>query len=89
MAKVDCKKAGITLGIFVAILHIAWSFVVAIGLGQWAADFVLSLHFISMTVKVTAFNPATAIGLVVLALIGGFIMGWILAYVWNWADKRK
>ena len=87
--KVNPKQAAMALGAFAAIVHLVWAIVIAIGLGQWCANFVLGLHFFGLAFTVLPFNAVTALGLVVFAFVGGCVLGYVLAYLWNWAKKFK
>jgi hypothetical protein len=83
------KHTALTVGLFAAIMHILWSLAVAIGFGQGWTGWVLSLHFLSMSVTITAFNFVTAITLAIFAFVAGAVVGWIFATVFNWVGKKK
>ena len=65
-ATVNPYKAGLVLGSFVGLWHLAWSLLVATGAAQWLLDWVFYLHFLNNPLHVGAFNLATAIALVVI-----------------------
>ena len=82
------NKLGLTLGIFFALLHAIWAILVGFGAGQKLIDLILPLHFIDMMISIATFNIGTAVLLVILAFIGGYIAGWLFAVIWNWVTKR-
>ena len=83
MNAVNRKKVALVVGSFAALMHVIWSTLVAFGWAQSYLDFVSGLHFIQSQHVVLPFNIATAVELVVLALIIGYIVGFILATIWN------
>ena len=88
MTTLNAKQTGLTLGLFAAILHALWAIVVALGFGQALTNWKLGMHFISMSVTITAFSIGTAIMLVVMAFVGGYVIGWLFANLWNWSAKK-
>ncbi len=88
MGKLNKNKLGIVLGIFVGAMHAIWVLAVALNVGQKFLDFILPLHFIDNLYSVMTFNIATALMLVVMATVGGYVMGWLFAALWNWVDKK-
>lgn len=74
---------GITLGVFFALLHAIWAFLVATGIGQRIFDWIFPLHFIDNMYYILDFNLATAVFLVIAAFIGGYVMGWLFAAMYN------
>ena len=82
------NRVGLTLAIFFALLHAIWAVLVGFGAGQKIIDLVMPLHFIDMLVNITTFNIGSAVLLVVLAFIGGYITGWLFVAIWNWIIKK-
>lgn len=72
------------MGSFLGIWHLVWSLLVAVGLAQWLMDWVFRLHFIQPPYKLTEFKPALAVLLIVVSSAFGYLMGWVLAAIWNW-----
>lgn len=85
----NARKVALALGSTVALIHVAWSLIVAIGLGQSLVTFVHTIHFVEPIVVITPFNLGVAILLVVLAGIAGSIIGYLFATVWNLIHKNK
>ena len=86
MAELNKKQVGLTLGIFAAIVHLVWLIAVAIGV-QKAVDWILLLHSIKLDLVLTNVVLLNAILLIVVAFIGGYVVGWIFAAIYNWSAK--
>lgn len=81
--KINANRLGMTLGIFVALWHLVWAVLVGIGIAQDMIDWVLPLHFISLTVPMITFSWLNALILIIAGFIGGYIIGWVFAALWN------
>lgn len=81
--KISKNKTGLTFGLLVSFLHVCWSILVAIGLGQVLVNFILNVHMIAMPVAVMPFNLVSAITLVIVTFVVGYIFGWLMAFFWN------
>ncbi|MBA3732889.1 hypothetical protein H0W91_00760 [Patescibacteria group bacterium] len=79
----NTQKAGLTLGVFAGTMHLFWSLMVAFGLAQGYLNFVLKMHFLNNPFTVQAFNISNAILLIVLTSVIGFVVGTILATIYN------
>lgn len=86
--KLDPQKTGLALGSLAALMHVVWSLLVALGLTQGWMDWVFSLHFLNNPYTVAPFDVVTALMLVVLAGIMGFVVGWVFATIWNYWQKK-
>ena len=89
MGKLNKNQVGLVVGVFAALMHLVWALLVAIGLGQTVVDWVLPLHFIDMLATILTFSLVNAVILIVMAFIGGYIIGWVFAALWNWLGKVK
>lgn len=87
MHKVHPNRLGMVVGGFYAIMHVVWSLLVAFGLAEAWIDFFTSMHFVNPTYSLDEFSLLRAVGLVVLAAAVGYIMGALLAVLWNWASR--
>lgn len=85
MVKISLNKLGLTLGIFFAFMHLIWAVFVGINMAwaQMFVDWIMPLHFIDMLVNIMSFSFGSAILLVILAFIGGYIMGVVIGAIWN------
>lgn len=81
--KLSGNHVGLTLGFFFAILHALWALAVGLGLGQSLIDWIFPLHFIDMACSLLAFSFLNALFLIILAFVGGYVLGWIFAWLWN------
>jgi hypothetical protein len=66
-----------------------WSLLVALGLAQLVIDWIFRLHFIQPPYTITAFNLGTAVTLIVVTSVIGFVMGWLFAAIWNLLHSRE
>jgi len=80
-------KLGLTLGSFAGLVHLVWVILVALGIAQPLADWTHKMHFLESSYAVMPFSAGGAIGLVLLALVVGYIVGRILAAIWNWVNR--
>lgn len=71
------------LGAVLGGIHLVWSLLVAFSLAQGMIDFMFRLHFIQPVFKVGAFDAVTAVTLVAVTALVGYIIGHIFGVVWN------
>lgn len=86
--KLDPLKTGLGLGSLIAAMHLVWSILVALGLAQGWMDWVLSLHFLNNPYTVGSFDFVTALILIVVTGMVGFVVGWVFANIWNYWQKK-
>ncbi|MDP3779122.1 MAG: hypothetical protein Q8R30_03730 [bacterium] len=80
-------KVGVVLAGFLGLWHVIWSLLVALGMAKSVIDMALGLHFISISYTILPFDLGTAIGLVAMATIVGYVIGWVFAALWNWMRR--
>ena len=85
----NARKAGLAVGFFLGALHALWSLLVATGLAQALIDFVFWLHFIRPVFMIDPFEPVRALLLIGFTSLVGFIIGYVLAVVWNAMHKAQ
>ena len=83
------KQTATAFGTLAAFVHVVWSALVATGFAQGWLSFVLGLHFLESPATVGAFNLTTALTLIAVTFIVGYVFGIVFARVWNWAGKQK
>ncbi|MFH0829979.1 MAG: hypothetical protein V1887_02340 [Candidatus Aenigmatarchaeota archaeon] len=83
------KKVAMALGVFVALIHLFWSVLVASGIGQFWVNFMLAMHMISLPIVIGPFNALYALGLLVMTFVAGYVMGYVFALVWNYFAQCK
>ena len=88
MAKLNANQVGLTLGLFAALVHLVWLIAVAIGV-QKLIDWVLLLHSIKLDLVLTNVVILNAVLLIIIAFIGGYVVGAVFALIWNYAGKCK
>ena len=84
MRHINPFKAAASVGSVVAIWHISWAALVAIGWAQTVFNFILSVHFIQLDYRLAPFNLSTAALLIAIAFAAGAFFGFVFACVWNW-----
>jgi hypothetical protein len=87
--RVTPAKAGLALGAAIAVLHAAWAVLVLSGWAQPLADFLFWIHFIQPVYVIMPFDLGRAGLLVLVSGAGGFILGWVLAQMWNLLQSRS
>lgn len=83
MHHISPKNAGFALGALIGLWHALWSALVAFNLAQPLIDFIFRMHFIAPIYAIEVFDFVTALELVVITSIIGFIVGYIFALIWN------
>ena len=80
-------RVGLSVAIFAGLIHAFWEILIFLGLAQRLLDFKLMMHSLNNPFVVSPFNLGTAIELVVLAIIGGYIVGALFATIFNKFSK--
>jgi hypothetical protein len=83
MANISKSRTGVVVGALIGLGHVMWSVLVAFGVAQWVINWIFRLHFIQPPYTITAFNFGTAVTLIVVTSVIGFVMGWLFAAIWN------
>lgn len=86
--KLDPQKTGLVTGSLAGLVHAVWSLMVFLGLAQGWMDWVFSLHFLENPFTVGTFNLVTALILIVVTSIVGFVAGFVFANIWNYWQKK-
>lgn len=88
---INKHKLGLVLGLFFAAIHAVWVLCVALmsGLMQRSLDWIVSLHFLKPFYVLTPFRAFSAVLLVVVAFIVGYVVGWLFAALWNVVKVKK
>ena len=80
---------GLIVGLFFAIVHAFWSLIVALGFAQLFLDWIYSLHFMNNPFEILNFDMITAVTLVGVTFVCGYLFGWIFSAVFNLLHRRK
>ena len=89
MTRVRKSTAGVVVGSLIGLWHLIWTVLVAVGLAQLVIDWIFRLHFIQPPYTITAFNLLTAVTLIVVTSVIGFVVGWLFAAIWNWLYSHE
>jgi len=81
--KINANKLGLTVGYFAALMHLVLIILVALGVANAYLGWILPLHFLSLNVSFVAFDLLTAVMLLIAAFVGGYVAGWVFAYIYN------
>lgn len=88
MKQLSTHGTGMTLGSFAALVHLVWLIFIGFGWAKGFADWLLSLHMLNLTVKMAAFSWGTAIMLLIVTFIIGYLFGWVFAGIWNYFHHK-
>ena len=74
---------GIVVGLFLAVVHIAWATLVAVGWAQPLMNFVFWAHFITPPYHIEPFALARAGALIGFVFAVGLVLGVVGGWLWN------
>lgn len=77
----DSNSWGMIVGVFMGGFHLLWALLIASGLAQPLMDWIFGLHMIQPVYVIAPFNILTAITLVVVTFVVGYVMGSVLALI--------
>ncbi len=83
MEKLNKNAVGLSLGIIFLIVHLLWIIAVVGGFAETLIVWWNNSHFIHTNMTVTNFYIGTALLTLIRAFIGGYIIGWIFAFIYN------
>lgn len=83
MERIGVNRAGLTLAVVLAGLHVIWGGLVAIGAAQPLIDFVFRIHMMEADAVVGEFAFGPAILLLLVTAAVGYGVGAALAATWN------
>ncbi|MFH1392978.1 MAG: hypothetical protein ABIG73_01155 [Patescibacteria group bacterium] len=72
-----------------AIVHAVWSLMVLLGMAKLFMDWILGLHFLSFQYSIDPFAFLSALMLVIVAGVFGYIVGYIFGWLWNLAHRTS
>lgn len=87
-APISVNRAGLILASFLGLFHLAWALLVALGFAQAILDFIYRLHFLNNPFTIQTFELGTAALLVIVTAACGYVLGAVLAWLWNLIQKR-
>lgn len=77
------NRMGLTFGILAALLHLVWAILVLVGVAQAYLDWIFPMHMIGNVFQVASFSIINTILLVIIAFIGGYILGWLGSWIYE------
>ncbi len=83
MQTIGKNSAGLAVGLFFGLAHLAWTILVALNWAKPLMEWILHLHFVEMPLTFQPFAFGTALVLVAVTFVVGYIAGWVLAALWN------
>lgn len=78
---------GLVVGAMFAAVHALWSLLVALGLAHSLMSASMRLHMVSASVSVLPFSLGSAVVLVVVTGVFGFVVGWVAGAIWERCGK--
>lgn len=81
---INKNKLGLAFGTFLGIWHFVWGLLVLSGLSQSLMNIVFRLHMIEPPYTVVPFDFGTAVALILVTSMTGYLSGWVLGAIWNW-----
>ncbi len=85
--KLSKSRLGLVFGVLLSAAHLGWLVMVLTGVAETVLDWVLEMHFMSFTYSILDFNYLSALLLLVMTFVAGYVAGFVLAAVLNWAKK--
>lgn len=87
MQEINKNAAGMAVGLLFGVLHLGWAVLIAINQAKPLMDWILGLHMMSLSYTIHPFSVGTAVLLVVVTTVIGYIVGWVAAALWNAVKK--
>lgn len=83
MQEINKNSAGLAVGLFFGLAHLGWAILVALKLAKPLMDWILSLHFMELSYTIQPFVIGTAVFLVIVTFVVGYVFGWVITALWN------
>lgn len=87
MNQVNAHKVGLVVGGMLAIWHAVWALLVLVGVAKLFLDWIFSLHFLNFQYSINPFSLGTALLLVIVTGVIGYVVGAVLGWLWNMVHK--
>ncbi|MFH0814635.1 MAG: hypothetical protein V1902_00880 [Candidatus Falkowbacteria bacterium] len=83
MKKMCKNSVGLTLGLFVALIHLFWAILVAANIAKPLVDWSLSMHMLQLDYSILVFDFGKSAMLIVMTFVCGYVCGWVFSAIWN------
>jgi hypothetical protein len=83
MSRLNKNKTGLALGAYFVVLSLIWVIAVALGWAQPFINWVCKIKFVQPVYTIAPFDWGTAVILLIFSAVLGYILGWVLATIWN------
>ena len=83
MKELNTQAVALIFGFFLSGFHLLWSLLIMAGLAQPLLDWVYWLHMLNNPFRVAAFSFTTALWLIVVTFLVGYVAGWFFSLIWN------
>lgn len=81
------NRLGLMFGALLSAAHLLWLVLVLAGVAQSVMDWIFAMHMMSFTYSILDFNYLHALILLVMTFAVGYVGGFFVATVLNWAKK--
>ena len=89
MKKCNTLKFGITGGVALGIFHLCWVVLIGLGVAQSLLDWIFKLHMIKPVYVIMPFSWGSAVGLLILTMVVGFVGGLVVGSIWSLCKEKK
>lgn len=80
-------RCGLMFGVLMAACHLGWLVLVITGIAKIVLDWVLEMHLLTLTYSILDFNYLSALILLIMTFVVGYVFGFVFAAILNWAKK--
>lgn len=77
------NSVGLVFAVVFGGLHLLWSLIVLVGVGQPLYDFIMWAHMIHVPIIIGPFDLVASVILIIVTAVIGYILGNMVARVWN------
>lgn len=89
MEKTNKNVMGLTVGLFLCLVHLLWIILIGVGAAKVLLDKILSMHCLEISYIITALSWKKAVGLLAFTFVVGYVIGWALVAFYNLLNKKK
>ena len=86
--KLSKNKAGLSMGVLLALVHLVWLVLIATGVAQFCLDWVFKMHSLSNPMTILPLDKLNSLMLIVFTFVVGYILGWVFVLLHNLLHKK-